>query len=72
MDTNTLSSKVAATLAATVPQAKNRHLSTDPKRMAVVKVWDSMTADFRAPGLAGRFYFYPITRSADYSSPRVR
>jgi asparaginyl-tRNA synthetase len=43
MDTNTLSSKVAAaTLALAAPKAENRSMSTGPKRMAVSKVWDSM------------------------------
>ena len=43
MDTNTLSPKVAAaTLSSTATHADNRNLSTDPKRMAVIKVWDSM------------------------------
>ena len=43
MDTNTLSPKVAAaTLSSTNTHAGNRNLSTDPKRMAVVKVWDSV------------------------------
>ncbi len=43
MDTNTLSPKVAAaTLSSTATHAGNRNLSTDPKRMAVIKVWDSM------------------------------
>ena len=41
MDIDTLSPKVAATLAATAPRARNRNLRTDPKRMAVSKVWDS-------------------------------
>ena len=41
MDTNTLSPNVAAvTIAST--HAGNRNLSTDPKRMAVIKVWDAM------------------------------
>ncbi|MBF9219726.1 amino acid--tRNA ligase-related protein [Hymenobacter ruricola] len=41
MDTNTLTPTVAA---ATLTSAKvqNRNLSTDPKRMAVIKVWDAM------------------------------
>jgi asparaginyl-tRNA synthetase len=43
MDTNTLSPKVTAvTLSSTAIHAGNRNLSTDPKRMAVIKVWDSM------------------------------
>jgi asparaginyl-tRNA synthetase len=43
MDTNTLSPKVTAvTLSSTATHAGNRHLSTDPKRMAVIKVWDPM------------------------------
>ncbi|MGI4833789.1 MAG: amino acid--tRNA ligase-related protein [Janthinobacterium lividum] len=43
MDTNTLSPRVAAaTLSSTATHAGNRNLSTDPKRMAVIKVWDSM------------------------------
>ena len=41
MDTNTLSPKVAAAAIAST-HASNRNLSTDPKRMAVIKVWDSM------------------------------
>ncbi|GAB3635321.1 hypothetical protein GCM10027422_09110 [Hymenobacter arcticus] len=42
MDTNTLSPKVAAaTLSSTSTSAHagNRNLSTDPKRMAVIKAW---------------------------------
>jgi asparaginyl-tRNA synthetase len=43
MDTNTLSPQVAAaTLSSTATHADNRNLSTDSKRMAVIKVWDSM------------------------------
>ena len=38
MDTITLASKVAAVASA---HAGNRNLSTDPKRMAVIKVWDA-------------------------------
>ena len=41
MDTNTLAPKVAAATIASA-HAGNRNLSTDPKRMAVIKVWDSM------------------------------
>lgn len=37
MDTNTLLPKIAA-----ATRANNRNLSTDPKRLAVVKVWGSM------------------------------
>ena len=40
MDTNTLSPTVAVTLASA--HASNRNLSTNPKRMAVIKVWDAM------------------------------
>ena len=41
MGTNTLIPKVAtATLASA--HVGNRNLSTDPKRMAVIKVWDAM------------------------------
>ena len=40
MDTNTLTPTVAAATLAAAPQ--NRNLSTDPKRMAVIKVWDAM------------------------------
>ena len=43
MDTNTLTPTVAAaTLTSVAAPAQNRNLSTDPKRMAVIKVWDSM------------------------------
>ena len=41
MDTNTLSPTVAAATLASA-HAGNRNLSTDPKRMAVIKVWDAM------------------------------
>ena len=41
MDTNTLAPKVAAATLASA-HAGNRNLSTDAKRMAVIKVWDSM------------------------------
>ena len=48
MDTNTLSPKVAvATLSSTSVYAGNRNLSTDLKRMAVIKVWDSMMRGVR-------------------------
>ena len=41
MDTHSLAPKVAvATLASA--HVGNRNLSTDPKRMAVIKVWDAM------------------------------
>jgi len=43
MDTNTLTPTVAAaTVASSSAHAGNRNLSTDPKRMAVIKVWDAM------------------------------
>ena len=43
MDTNTLTPTVAAaTLSSSSARAGNRNLSTDPKRMAVIKVWDAM------------------------------
>ena len=41
MDTNTLTPTVAAATLASA-HAGNRNLSTDPKRMAVIKVWDAM------------------------------
>ena len=41
MDTNTLAPKVAAATLSSA-HAGNRNLSTDAKRMAVIKVWDSM------------------------------
>ena len=41
MDTNTLAPKVAAATLASA-HVGNRNLSTDPKRMAVIKVWDAM------------------------------
>ena len=41
MDTNTLAPKVAAATMAAAP-VQNRNLSTDAKRMAVIKVWDAM------------------------------
>lgn len=41
MDTNTLSPTIAAATIASA-HAGNRNLSTDPKRMAVIKVWDAM------------------------------
>ena len=48
MDTNTLSPIVAAaTLSSTSVHAGNRNFSTDPKRMAVSKVWDSMMCGAR-------------------------
>ena len=41
MDTKTLTPKVAAAAFASA-HAGNRNLSTEPKRMAVIKVWDAM------------------------------
>ena len=41
MDANTLVPKVAAATLASA-HAGNRNLSTDPKRMAIIKVWDAM------------------------------
>lgn len=38
MDTATLAQQMTAA----APAAQNRNLSTDPKRMAVIKVWDAM------------------------------
>lgn len=40
MDSNTLAPNVAAATMASTAQSRN--LSTDPKRMAVIKVWDAM------------------------------
>jgi hypothetical protein len=50
MDTNTLSPKVAATLAAPVCQTKNCNLSPGSKRLVVSKVWDSMRRGARKGG----------------------
>ena len=41
MNTNTLAPEVAAATLASA-HVGNRNLSTDPKRMAVIKVWDAM------------------------------
>ena len=41
MDANTLVPKVAAATLASA-HAGNRNLSTDPKRMAIIKIWDAM------------------------------
>ena len=41
MDTNTLAPKVAAATLASA-HAGNRNLSTGPKRLAVIKVWDAV------------------------------
>ena len=45
MDSNT----ITPTMAAAIPSAHagNRNLSTDPKRMAVIKVWDAMFCEAR-------------------------
>ena len=40
MDTSTLAPQVAAATLASA-HVGNRNLSTDPKRMAVIKVWDA-------------------------------
>ena len=46
MDTNTLTPEVAAATLASV-HAGNRNLSADPKRMAVITVWDAMMCGAR-------------------------
>ncbi|RZL10133.1 MAG: hypothetical protein EOO62_13385 [Hymenobacter sp.] len=48
MDTNTLTPAVAAvTLTSVAAPAQNRNLSTDPERLAVIKVWDSIMREAR-------------------------
>ena len=46
MDANTLTPTVA-TVSITSVHVGNRNLSTDPKRMAVIKVWDAMFCEAR-------------------------
>ena len=40
MDSNTITPTMAAAISSAY--SGNRNLSTDPKRMAVIKVWDAM------------------------------
>ena len=54
MDTNTLASKAAAAAIASA-HAGNRNLSTDPKRMAVIKVWDATFRGARKDVESGHF-----------------
>ena len=57
MDTNTLAPKVAAATIASA-HAGNRNLSTDPKRMAVIKVWGAVFC--RARKYVGAEHFLAV------------